>query len=364
MVIENTLKQPYLGFLGTGICIIVSLAFCTLFDAMTFTTWVTLFLVSMIPAQMVLGLVWGTSFPPAIGGMKQPAKGLSLVFFMALSGLLVTPAALYLVGGGITPPTPYVIMYIILSVVATFWLVTIMQCWPLTAISRHSGVIGVGIWLFSYFVTYVLFELLFDFSFLKGTPLHIDYLDPQGAFNAWVTLSFALTSMVIMLALVLLDFWPVAIIVKKIPSLGRQPFFGVLSTVVVLCVTYLIWSFFVTRQGMDPVVYMVQVPASMIFGQFIMLIMLQTAPVQTIQQPFKGCVLLFMSSILSIVMYAFYGIVSYFMVGPLTGGGPEYQLDLWLASAMLAVTFPLLIIYAEFFRFWPFIGTEKKQNEL
>jgi hypothetical protein len=34
-------------------------------------------------------------------------------------------------------------------------------------------------------------------------------------------------------------------------------------------------------------------------------------------------------------------------------GPPTYDFEIWLASALLSVTFPLLIFYAEFFQFWP-----------
>ena len=34
-------------------------------------------------------------------------------------------------------------------------------------------------------------------------------------------------------------------------------------------------------------------------------------------------------------------------------GPPTYDFEIWLASALLSVTFPLLIFYAEIFKFWP-----------
>jgi len=34
-------------------------------------------------------------------------------------------------------------------------------------------------------------------------------------------------------------------------------------------------------------------------------------------------------------------------------GPPGYDFERWLASALLGVTFPLLVLYAEFFKFWP-----------
>ena len=37
----------------------------------------------------------------------------------------------------------------------------------------------------------------------------------------------------------------------------------------------------------------------------------------------------------------------------LTSGTPQYSLELWTASAMLAITFPLMVAFADYFAFWP-----------
>jgi hypothetical protein len=37
----------------------------------------------------------------------------------------------------------------------------------------------------------------------------------------------------------------------------------------------------------------------------------------------------------------------------LASGAPAYELELWLASAMLAVTFPLIVLATDFLAFWP-----------
>jgi hypothetical protein len=41
------------------------------------------------------------------------------------------------------------------------------------------------------------------------------------------------------------------------------------------------------------------------------------------------------------------------VTGTLPSGPPTYDQEIWLASALLAVTFPFLIFFAEFFKFWP-----------
>ena len=41
------------------------------------------------------------------------------------------------------------------------------------------------------------------------------------------------------------------------------------------------------------------------------------------------------------------------VTGQLVAGAPAYDFEIWLASACLSTTFPFLIFYAEFFKFWP-----------
>ncbi len=38
---------------------------------------------------------------------------------------------------------------------------------------------------------------------------------------------------------------------------------------------------------------------------------------------------------------------------------PAYSFEVWLASALLAVTFPFLVIFAELFQFWPLSGRSR-----
>jgi hypothetical protein len=48
-----------------------------------------------------------------------------------------------------------------------------------------------------------------------------------------------------------------------------------------------------------------------------------------------------------------YDVGSLRVTGLLPEGPPAYELEIWLASALLGVTFPVLIFWAEFFSFWP-----------
>ncbi len=109
---------------------------------------------------------------------------------------------------------------------------------------------------------------------------------------------------------------------------------------------------------MDVVDYLVRVPVSALFGEFIMLVMMQTAPFQAVRQPLKGLILLPVVAVLAVITHKLYQVVALALVGPMASGAPTYGLDLWIATAMLAVTFPLFVAYATGFGFWPLAGRD------
>jgi hypothetical protein len=38
----------------------------------------------------------------------------------------------------------------------------------------------------------------------------------------------------------------------------------------------------------------------------------------------------------------------------IVSGPPNYDYEIWLANALLGITFPLLVVEAVYFDFWPF----------
>jgi hypothetical protein len=57
--------------------------------------------------------------------------------------------------------------------------------------------------------------------------------------------------------------------------------------------------------------------------------------------------------VIGTVLSLAYGALAPVVTGALKPGPPTYDFEIWLASALLSVTFPFLIFYAEFFKFWP-----------
>lgn len=347
------LKQPILGVIATIAAIGLSLAICAQFTPATFGSWVGLVIMSAIPMQIVIGLVWQSAYPGFLARLGQPARGLVILAMMALAALVMVPTIQAVVGGSVAPPTPFAIMYTILSVCTAFWVVAVFQCWPMTVISKSPAVIGTGVLVLAYVSALVVFRIGFDFSAMKEAPFYLAALDPRGTTPAWNALSYIVTTVAVIMGFVMLDFWPTATIARAVPLLGRQPLFGLVSAALVLALAAGIWTLGVTTFRMDVVDYMVRVPVSLLFGEFIMLVMMQTAPFQTAPQPVKGIALLVVASVLAVAMYALYAKAAVMLVGAMPSGAPTYGLDLWIATAMLSVTFPVFVAFGDGFGYWP-----------
>jgi hypothetical protein len=70
-------------------------------------------------------------------------------------------------------------------------------------------------------------------------------------------------------------------------------------------------------------------------------------------QPARGALNVLAVVVIGTVLSLGYGALAPLVTGALRPGPPTYDFEIWLASALLSVTFPFLIFYAEFFKFWP-----------
>ncbi|MCM2357867.1 MAG: hypothetical protein NDI77_06940 [Geobacteraceae bacterium] len=348
------MKHPVLGVLATFLVVALSLWISVSMAPMTMIAWVTLLLVAMVPPQIVLTLALQGQHPASLARLPQPLRGVAFCALTAIIGLPIAAVANATLGGGLTPPTPFVNMFLILGVCVTLGLVAPFQCWPFSAIfPKRPLLMGASILVGAYAISALLFNTLFNFDFLQGAPFYRADLNPHGLFMAWIPLIFALTCFVVILCLVLLDFWPVAALPPLIPAVGKQPLFGIVSAIFIALVASGIWALFVGSLHMDMVVFLIRVIISLIFGIFILLIMMEGAQFVTIPQPARGGVLILVAVVLSMASFALYKFACQNAFG-LPSGPPTYDRELWLASAMLAVTFPMMVAYANFFQFWPF----------
>jgi hypothetical protein len=343
------LKQPVLGVVATLLVIAVSLGFVSLFDFPTFGGWVTYLMICVIPMQIVMAVTWGTNQPRFAAKQRQPIKGLLLTAVSLVTGAIVAAAYLAIAGGNVTPPSPILSHAIIVSVIVTFWGAIIFGAWPFKALFKNDVVAGVTLLVCCYAVNYLLFRLFFDYGFMQGAPVYVASQDPHGMFNALSALVFYVTCLSIMFLVLNFDLWPLT----RFPAVMKQPALGIVWTVI--CLAFGAAAFWIGTgpMQMDVMVFMVTVPIPFIFGSIIVQNMFQNSLISKLPQPAKGVVNSLLVVVIGGVLAQFYRALAPRITGTLHSGPPGYEMEIWLASSLLAVTFPFLIFFAEFFKFWP-----------
>jgi len=344
---EGNNSAVTLGVFATTLIVLFTMAYSSLFELASYTGWVAFIWMTAVPAQIIFGLHMHFANPKALADLPQPKKGLAYTA-LTLVMMLVGGAYLYLMPGGMTPPGPFLIMATIITVVAIFWLVGAWQCWPFTLMTRDPFKQGLLVFVAAYSLGYALYQLCFDFSFMAGSPVYIETLDPKGAFGAWLTLAFSVTTVAVMMVMSLFEFWPCT----KFST--AQPGLGIAVTLLDLTISAGLFWLAVFYIGMDPVDFMVRVPVSVIFGIFLVTNMMQFQLFSQLQQPIRGVALLGTTLILAYCMQLLYrGAIPYVVRTPLHAGAPTYEVELWVATALLGITFPVINLVSGYFAFWP-----------
>jgi hypothetical protein len=150
------------------------------------------------------------------------------------------------------------------------------------------------------------------------------------------------------------DLWPLS----KFPAVMRQPVLGIVWTAVCLALGAIVFWIGTSVMQMDVMVFMLAVPIPFIFGSIVVLNMLQNSLAGKLTQPVKGIVNAVLVAVIGTGLAQLYRSLAPSITGALSSGPPTYDLEIWLASALLAVTFPFLIFFAEFFKFWPLAKSE------
>jgi len=145
------------------------------------------------------------------------------------------------------------------------------------------------------------------------------------------------------------DLWPLT----RSPRVMKQPVLGLVWTAIALVLAGIAFYVGVTLIGMDVVAFLVSVPVPFIFGTIVVLNMLQGSLFAKLPQPTKGVLNVLAVVVIGTGLSRIYGALAPTVTGSLKSGPPAYDFEIWLASALLSVTFPFLIFYAEFFKMWP-----------
>ncbi|HLI85093.1 MAG TPA: hypothetical protein VKV17_14325 [Bryobacteraceae bacterium] len=343
------MKQPALGITASLVVMVVSLGFVALFAAPTFMGWVSYLTICFIPIEVIAGVIWGCKQPAFAAARPQPAKGVMLVLVCLVVGAIVAAVHFVTVAGSIGPPPPMAMMCIITSVIMTFWLALMFGGWPFVQLIKNPVAAGLTLLAACYVVNFLQFRILFDYGFMRGAPVYVASLDPHGLFNAWRVLVFEMSALSVLFLMLHFDLWPFT----KSPALMKQPVLGLVWTALALVLGGLAYYLFVNLGGMDVVAFLVEAPIPFIFGTIIVLNMLQGSLFRKLEQPMRGVVSAVVATALGVALARIYGALAPAISGPVNPGPPSYDFEIWLASALLAVTFPFLIFFADFFEMWP-----------
>ena len=338
------MKQPVLGLIASAIGIVLALAFISLFDLPTFLGPVAFYMLCIVPFQVMAVVIWGPN-PSFVAKLSQPPRGLVLLVVTLVAGAVIAPIVLRVVGEGMSPPGPIPSHFAVIVVPTTFWLAIVWGGWPFNLFGREPLVAGITLLAAAYVITWVIFRVFFNYDFLQGAPVYLASA-PQGQFNGVSALVFYVTALAVMFLVLCFDLWPFT----KVPSLMQQPTLGLVWTLV--CVAGA-WVAIRLGGNADPMVFLTRVTVPFIFGSIIVLNMFQNSLFATLAQPVKGVLNAVAAATIGYSLYVFYSFAAMVVTGSMGSGPPSYDYEIWVANALLSVTFPFLIFLAAYFAFWP-----------
>jgi len=341
------MTQPALGIVSSAVVVLIALAFISLFDFGTFAGPVSFYMLGLIPMQVVMVVLWGAN-PAFVSRLRQPLKGLVLTLVAVGVAVVVMPIALNLTGEGVRPPGPIPSHYVIAVVPTTFWLAIMFGGWPFVGTIKRQIASGFGVLLAAYAITYAGFRIFFNYDFMRGAPVYLASA-PQGMFNAVSVLVFDVTALAIMFVVLCFDLWPL----NRSASLMKQPVLGLVWSAICVAGAAIVMWITTGLLGMDPMIVLTRVTAPFIFGSIIVLNMLQNSLFVSAAQPTKGLLNTAAAAVIGLVLANLYGALAPAVTGALPSGPPGYEYEVWLANALLSVTFPFLVFYAACFGYWP-----------
>ena len=191
---------------------------------------------------------------------------------------------------------------------------------------------------------------------MRGAPIYstVGSLDPHGLFNGLSALVFEVSFLIGLFMLPAFDLWPLT----KFPRLMKQPTLGIVWTLTALAIGGLAFAIGVGVMKMDVMAFLVAVTVPYIFGTIVVLNMFQNSLFRNLTQPMKGIANVIAVVAIGSALPQLYRTLMPTITGALPSGPPTYDAEVWIASALLSVTFPFLIFFSEFFKFWPLAKSE------
>jgi hypothetical protein len=362
-------KQPWRGLFVLVVTLLISFIITASFDIGKFTGFFGYFVMSCICMFVVIGPFWkGRCLP--IEHIPQPLRGILLLVFAMLIGLLICYGLINFMGRGVLHP--YVALHTIVSIITIFFLLLAFNFWPFDRLSLPAG--GFLFIIAAYVIGLLLIQL-FNFSVLsyptglnpspigavpfyqEGGPF-ANFIAPFGPFLWEHAITYSICAVAFLWCFAMLSMWPFSKL--KI----QQPLFGAIVTIVCLILGYIAFIIAVDLLKIEPLTFMCYA-ISLVFGILLIMTIFQMWPGRALGPVAGGFVNLALSVVLAIIGY--YGIRAFCLWH--FGEAMMYPDDLFaINTMMLGLLFPMWAVYGDLFNFWPLPplpqSEEKQQREL
>ncbi|MFV0457724.1 MAG: hypothetical protein ACK5MT_02980 [Actinomycetales bacterium] len=350
------MRQPTLGVVASAAVIVVSLVVIWLLGVDLFMGWGSYLLMCAIPFTVIVGAFWRGSEPAAVARLRQPARGLGYLALAAVVAGIVGVIHWSLRGGGISPPVPMAVMTIITSVVTTFFLVIVWGGWPFSLI-RNRLVAGLALLVGCYLVNAVIFQFM-RFDFLAGAPF-AQALDPGGPFDAWSVVVVMVTALSLMFGFLLVDLWPLT----RSAMLREHPLrLALVWTLTCFVLAVVVYQVGLAVTGLPAPTFLVSVPIPFLFGEILVFNMLGGSLFAGLRQPARGLAAALVALVAGNLLALGYRALMPVLSGDLPAGPDgNFAAELWLANSLLAVTFPFLAFYGDYFGLWPLAAQQEQE---
>lgn len=346
---QHRLRQPWLGLVATAATIVLALLAIAPWPYPILGGVVADITMCAIPFMVVVAGFWKGREPRPFALLGQPWRGLGLLGLAAVVAGLTWLVLSATFGGG-RGDTPFLAFGIILSIVVTFWLEVVWGGWPF-ALLRSRLLAGVGLIVSAYAITGLLLQTL-DFSVFVGQPLYPG-MDPSGPVAAWDGLVGGVTCLATIFLMLHFELWPLT----RFPRIMRQPVLGPVWSFLLLGIGFTVYLIGTRVMGLSPDAFLVAVPVPFMFGTVVVLTMFQGSLTRRLPGPTGGLASAVLAALVGTGLARLYVFLQPLLTPDVPVSSPLDQ-HLWLASALLAVTFPLIAMYHDLFQLWPLATRE------
>ncbi len=340
-------RQIIIALTSLVIVIVLTMLLMSRVETVFLNSWLVVVFIFLVPMQVAWGDLLADKKPTFIVNLPQPWSGLIVIACCFMVSVLISYVAFLMLEPGAKQPGPILISYSILVVVSSFWFTIVWQYLPIQRWIKNPVALRFSVVLVGLLFGWLILNVGYNFNFLEDVEGYNKHNDPNGYFTSWYITAFLVTTVAVMFSLVLLDFH----FTRAYAQLPLKWSFA--NTLLILVLSSIIYIPIVVIAGVDPVFYLVNFVVSYIFGVFVPLNLFNGQIAWRVKQPYRGFLLISVSILGGFILNRLYILMAQFISPEISTGFPAYELEIWLANAMLAFSFPMVVALTVHLNFWP-----------